>query len=76
MKTRKTIDLAKLLELTNNYLAYEGSITADMRAGAASLLESALHAGNVYAGFGYLPKWGYKVDETRRIYYTHHNLRD
>ena len=77
MKTRKTVELTKLLEMANHYFACESPhITAANRIGASIMLEAALSAANAYAGFNYLPKWGHEIDESRRVYFTHQNLRD
>lgn len=50
---RKTIDVDRLREMTNHYLASEDS-TPDGREATASLLEAALFETKRYAGFRYL----------------------
>ena len=77
MKTKKTIQLVKLLEKANEYLAYKGpGPNDDMRRGAASLIETALHEANAHAGFMYLENQGEPgSNETRRHYLTHRSLR-
>ncbi len=77
MKTKKTVQLVKLLEKANEYLAYKGpGPNDDMRRGAASLIETALHECGAYAGFKYLDPYGAPgSNETRRFYYIHRALR-
>lgn len=70
---KKTVSLNSLVEKTNNYLAYHGTITKEMRLGACATIETALHDCKAYAGFSYLPE-AYDankniVDDSRRVYH-------
>lgn len=54
-KGKKNIKVATVLSKVNTYLASENPhVTAEMRKGAASVLETILHATDNYAGFNYL----------------------
>lgn len=80
-KPRKTVEIAKLKEQINAYLAHDGQhSTSERRIGAYIALEAALHDANAYKGWGLLTRpeigqlftegkgWAIK-DETRRFYY-------
>lgn len=55
-KGKKTIKVARVLEMANKILAAEDSpyVTDGMRKGIASLLEQILHDTDNYSGFNYL----------------------
>lgn len=79
---RKTIDVTRVLEMGNHYLASPDLGDADkfrnMRKGAASLLESVLHETGNYGGFQYLETYRPNdptFDDTRRRYYDKSGLR-
>lgn len=69
---KKTIHLVNLIEMTNKYLAYEGyGPTDEMRLGAASLLENALHECGAYAGYNHIySAESPKFNNSRRFYFT------
>lgn len=87
---RKTVSLLALIEQVNQ-MNRESTCAPDIRMGWNTLLEQALMAANVYAGFGYyseheLPRNqtpglvdGHFVhgvsDDSRRFYYTHSKLK-
>ena len=55
MRMRKTLEIETLREQVNAYLANESPyVTADMRLGAAMVLETALHATGNYGGYNFL----------------------
>ena len=59
-KSRKTVEVAKVVEAANAMLAYVNPEELlfdgrNRRTGVMAMVESVLHAANAYGGFGYLP---------------------
>jgi len=53
-KAKKTVQVEAIRERVNNLLTIDNEhVTADFRKGAASVLETVLHAANAYRGFQY-----------------------
>jgi hypothetical protein len=78
MKTRKTIEIKKMLEVGNRMLAYSKS-TVESRDALCVLMESMLHCAEAYAGFRYLEYSSAldnikTIDKSRREYYLHRGL--
>jgi hypothetical protein len=51
---RKTVDVAELVNLTNQFLLNSADELRGERQGVASFLEQVLHRCGAYVGFGYL----------------------
>lgn len=54
MKARKTINVAQLVEMGNQFMLNSADSLRGERLGVAHFVESVLHRSNAYAGFGYL----------------------
>lgn len=57
MSKRKTIPVAKVKELVNNYLLNSADHNVGIRHGNALLLEQILHETGNYRGYGFLNKY-------------------
>ena len=58
-RRRKTVEVERIREIANNFLAYESkfhSDNEDFRKGVSVMIEAVLHESGNYNGFGYLAR--------------------
>lgn len=76
---RKTIEVGKVLNIANHFLAAQNTTAAE-REGVCALLETVLHESGNYMGFRYLEnvfnETDFQSDGTRRYYYPSNAVRD
>ena len=73
-KSRKTIEMATVLDTGNAMLRKSNDDKVEGRLAVASMLETLLMATGNYKGFCFTDGKGGKFDHSRRQYYRHHNL--
>jgi len=73
--SRKTYSVAKLLYMTNSYLAHPDS-TPDGREQACVTIEAILHGSGNYCGYKYLDTAEINGNGTRRFYFVHNNIHE
>lgn len=61
---RRTLDVTRILEMGNYFLANSKPEEREARQATANFLESMLHCAGAYAGFQYLASAGLKSDPT------------
>ena len=75
MSKRKTIEISKLVEMTNGILQNSGPDCVDIRNGVSNLLESVLMDTKNYTGFRYLDETEVSTNSKPGIRDTASNTR-